>query len=159
MTKSKRPKTTTISALATATGFDRRTIERRLAGLEPVRTEQRGGRTVRHFDARAARKLATSPGAEAVARAEADAAGAELAELRAAIRDGTLVPRADVLQEVDRRAATFVAALDSLPGRHAAAIAAINRLNVSPNARRERIEAAIAESLAFARGTLAGPLA
>ena len=89
----------TINALATLHKVDRRTVERRLEGIEPVRTRQVGDRTLKFYRNAEVRDLILAPSdAKAIAEAyeELHAVRADILAMRRSLRVREYVDRKDV---------------------------------------------------------------
>jgi hypothetical protein len=119
----------TVSGLSQKYRMDRRTIQRRLADLEPERTEKRAGKTVRLYRLRACVPLLLEKNEQqklAQLMERLHGARAEKLEIENGLRDGELVDLEAVSFEFQERILVMRTHLLSLPHRVAPLIASIN---------------------------------
>jgi phage terminase Nu1 subunit (DNA packaging protein) len=104
-----------VSQLATVTGFDRRTVRQRLAGLEPV---EQTGRELRYESRAALAQLYVGDTLELNReRARLAAAQAERVEMQNGVERGELVPAADVERFTVGLLSACIQRLDALPAK------------------------------------------
>lgn len=141
-------------------GRDKRTVERRLIGLEPAHIEARGSLLVRKWRRSDVEPLmkARSPADEAAFQLERlHKAKADRLEIQRQLREGHLVEIGAVFQELAERFANARTIVLSAPSRLAPTIANINATMVGEAAVRART-AAIREVMDTVLSDLTRPL-
>ena len=141
-------------------GRDKRTVERRLIGVEPVKIEKRGQLLIRYWrraDIETAMMQRTSADELAHQLERLHKAKADRLEIERQIRSGEVLEIDAIFEEIAKRFADARTIILSAPSRLAPEIAVINATRIGEDALRART-ALIATVIAQAIAIISAPL-